>query len=137
MVCLFGCLASVSGQERQTTLDKLTAKEWYSKYPNREISWTENYDRAIVVGTLVIEDGRSASVQKTYHLSDTPAPIFDRSKVGKVEQGSYIIEFDEERKKTDVFHILSLTDTELTLQGLSNPDMLPDPITYEAREKQK
>lgn len=134
IVCFWSIGISFA-QEKQTALDKLMAKEWCFEFPDHTIIGIKDFNRENIIITIVIEKGQSTSVQKLYHLSDTPEPVFDRSKVGKVEQGSYIIEFDEETKETGVYRIIVLTDRIFTLQYLSNPDMQPAPVTYEAREK--
>lgn len=112
-------------------LDQLTGKTWQSRTPSDyyvEITYTNNGTRTY---TSYIDGEKQPSSEKDFYLSDNPnEPRFDRSKVGKVLQGRYIVEngshpmYDTEfggRFSYFVFEILTLTDRELKTRNVQKP----------------
>lgn len=73
----------------------------------------------------------SKEYNRDFYLSDTIVKSIDRSKVGKIKTGKYIIRCDsksyEARQKFSVFEIISLTSNKLVLKTCGSDKLT---ITY-------
>ena len=122
-----GSNAFIYGQscaQSGSTLDKLTERTWLSipAIPTPDFQIIYKYG----CGTETCEmtyQGKERILVKPFYLSDRIETQFDKSKIGKIQNGKYII---AQRVGYDgiphieVFEIVTLTDTELQVKAPSS-----------------
>ena len=127
--------AFVYGQSGSTTLNKLQGKTWrYQWTPGTE----ESYDSELKFSCCALtstaffysilgEEEEIIAHSRLFYLSDTYESLFDDNKVGKNQNGKYLVvkgdgspEDDDEYNTESIFvyEILKLTDTEFIIKHL-------------------
>lgn len=108
---------SVFAQEQKTTQELLTSTKWEPQdffangnYGYVKYTKTEFFTKMKIDGELRIFNYR-------YYLSSSPDTVFDSNKIGKNNNGKYIIE--DGGKYVFISKILKLTDTEFVLKNLT------------------
>ena len=111
------CGISVFAQEQKTTQELLTSTKWEPQdffyegdYGYVRYTKTEYFTKMKIDGELRIFNYR-------YYLSSAPDTVFDSNKIGKNNNGKYIIR--DGGDYVFVRKILKLTDTELVLINLT------------------
>ncbi len=125
------------------TLDQLVGTKWRIIFPERiendpysshikkiDFSLSEihtNYKRII---KETGEVNANISYSKPYYLSNSIPASFDKTKVGKVQKGSYIILYNNKINRMEYFYIKTLTKDKLVLYHKRNyKDMDDDDCT--------
>ena len=110
---------SVFAQEQKTTQELLTSTKWEPQdffangnYGYVKYTKTEFFTKMKIDGELRIFNYR-------YYLSSSPDTVFDSNKIGKNNNGKYIIR--KSGKYVIISEILELTATKLVLKNLT-PD---------------
>ena len=123
IIAILIALFSTCAVNAQTTytLDQLVGTKWKnSKLPERIISTMEFTANEIkyyakfysaTTGELWHESGHSQS----YYLSNSIPVSFDKTKVGKVKKGSYIIKYNNKLNCMEYLYIKILTKDKLVL----------------------
>ena len=111
------CGISVFAQEQKTTQELLTSTKWEPQdffangnYGYVKYTKTEFFTKMKIDGELRIFNYR-------YYLSSSPDTVFDSNKIGKNNNGKYIIE--DGGYYVFVSEILELTATKLVLKNLT------------------
>ena len=110
------------------TLEQLVGTKWSMIYPKevenhpyssfieiREFTANEiktNYKRVSKVNG---EIRSRLNFSKPYYLSDVIPKSFDKTKVGKVQKGSYIILYNDKTNRMEYFYIKTFTKDKLVL----------------------
>ena len=114
---MYCCGMCVFAQEQKTTLELLMSSNWepqdffyegdcgYIKYTKTQDIYVEKINNII------------DRVYSNYYLSSSPDTVFDSNKVGKNNNGKYIIR--DGGKYVFISEILELTDTKLVLRNLT------------------
>lgn len=123
IIAILFVLFSTFAVNAQTTYtqDQLVGTKWRDlRLPERIISTIEfasneiKYNAklySITTGELWEESGFS----KPYYLSDAIPASFDKTKVGKVKKGSYIILYNDKTNRMEYFYIKTFTKDKLVL----------------------
>jgi len=82
--------AFIYGQS-SSMLDKLQGKTWMPQSYESSFPWKYTYTRTTETGTLCQPGKEDIVVERPFYLSDYVEFQFDDSKVGKVENGQYMI----------------------------------------------
>lgn len=114
---MYCCGMSVFAQEQKTTQELLTSTNWEPQdffyegdYGYVRYTQTEYITKMKINGELRIFNYR-------YYLSSSPDTEFDSNKIGKNNNGKYIIE--DGGDYVFISEILELTDTKLVLRNLT------------------
>ncbi|WP_455586327.1 hypothetical protein [Bacteroides sp.] len=116
IICLlsFVCIIQLWGQEKKSAMDILTSKGWkwqstvkgyneYYEFTKNECIWTICFDQKKEEGTVE---------NRPYYLSETKDTVFNKQKVGKNNEGKYLI-FLQKNHEILVFEILELNENKL------------------------
>jgi len=105
-------------QETKTTLQMLKATKWSPK-ANCNYSSGRVYLNDSIIDTFSFGTTVTPIVFK-YYLSDSIVSSFDHNKIGKIENGNYIITFNLINHNISIFKIVQLTDSFLELKDQAN-----------------
>jgi len=115
---LFVLPLALFSQETKTTLQMLMAIKWSSKancnYSSGRVYLNDSIIETFSFGTTV------TPIVFKYYLSDSIVSSFDHNKIGKTENGNYIITFNLRNHNMSVFKIVELTDSFLELKDQAN-----------------
>ena len=110
---------SVFAQEQKTTQELLTSTKWEPQdffangnYGYVKYTKTEFFTKMKIDGELRIFNYR-------YYLSSSPDTVFDSNKIGKNNNGKYIITSTPKGYYVFISEILELTATKLVLRDLT------------------
>lgn len=117
MIGLANCYAQTN-----STLNKLQG-EWIMLFPSEiEIEGTDRYTKEEYTVVVIVQGQRFEGVSPFY-LSDEIEAKFDSTKVGKCNEGKYIVS-NQKKKRTESYlqhyEIIELTDTFLVYKNLYN-----------------
>ena len=111
------CATTIYAQQAKSTMDLLTQREWKIVFEiNKDFhvestytyTTTEFIDKSKGTGT----DGFELKFK--YYLSDKRETVFDSSKVGKIQNGDYIIK-ENELLDVSIHKIVKISDSELEI----------------------
>lgn len=108
---------SLTSQTAKTTQELLTSTKWEPQdfFANGDYGYVR-YTKTEYITKMKI-DGELRIFNYRYYLSSSSDTVFDSNKIGKNQNGKYIIEADG--NYVFVSKILKLTDTELVLINLT------------------
>lgn len=114
--------------QNQTVLNLLMNKEWVLQLPSKQCYTVKvTYDKCTET-YVVTSDKQKFEMKATYYLSDIIVNEFDSTKVGKCDNGKYIIfqktSEDAKVKNISVLEILDLSAVNLKVKSLSNNSIL-------------
>ena len=103
-------------QTTKTTLSLLQAKQWKMRLKNNYVYFDIYEDN----GKLLSRSGDELKERTySYYLSNAIDTVFDEKKMGKSENGKYIIcLFSNDKKMPSVFEIITLNDSYMALKHL-------------------
>ena len=120
---------SLSAKEPKTTMKLLTAHTWIWEVPSTSYSSEEFIGRFNIYNNNTFTSttrylGLSPSnYTMYYYLSDVPEYKFDESKIGKVQNGKYIIRVNLKNPElVNLAEIIELTDKILKVKAIRNPN---------------
>ncbi len=127
LVILIIITSSAYGQS--STLDKLMAKTWEYQYPagyDNSTSVKTKYSCCIQTTILYGRiGGEYGTLDQSFYLSDNIETEFDDSKVGKNQNGRYlVVKGTHEMLKISVFEILKLDVTEFKIKSVENSPII-------------
>ncbi len=99
-------------------MDILTSYEWHSYLPEYEVLYIYIYgENEINVSSYLFKHDFERQDIFKFYLSDEPDEEFDESKVGKAQNGKFIVYLNND-SRTTVDEIRSLSDEELVTKRL-------------------
>lgn len=114
--------------QNQTVLNLLMNKEWVLQFPSKQNYTVKvTYNRCTET-YVVASDKQKFEMKATYYLSNRIVDEFDSKKVGKCDNGKYIIfqktSEDGKIKNLSILEILDLSAVYLKVRSLSNNSIL-------------
>ena len=108
---------SVFAQEQKTTLELLTSTKWEPQdfFANGNYGYVKYTETKYFTKMKI--DGELRIFNYRYYLSSSQDTVFDSNKIGKNNNGRYIIR--KSGKYVLISEILELTDTKLVLRNLT------------------
>ncbi|MCR4770651.1 MAG: hypothetical protein K5874_10660, partial [Bacteroidaceae bacterium] len=117
LAILFALFSTCAVNAQTTyTLDQLVGTKWKnSMLPERIISTMEFASNEIkyyskLYSATTGELWKEINYSKPYYLSNAIPASFDKTKVGKVQKGSYIILYNSKINRMEYFYIRTLTN---------------------------
>ncbi|MCR4768882.1 MAG: hypothetical protein K5874_01530 [Bacteroidaceae bacterium] len=133
IIAILLALFSTCAVNAQTyTLNQLVGTKWKeSMLPERIISTMEFASNEIKFNAKLYsattgELNYNLNSSQKYYLSNSIPVSFDKTKVGKVQKGSYIIKYNNKMNCMEYFYIKSLTKDKLVLYHKRDPKDIDD-----------
>lgn len=136
VILFFALFAAVIGPKlnanAQTNLSILQSKTWVMQFPSvQTYTVTVNYKTTGEELNILSYDGKVNNFVYRYYLSNSIESTFNSAKVGKADDGKYIIAEQETKQEggpimkiVAVYEILKLDANNLELKNLRNSSIL-------------
>ncbi len=126
---------SLAAQEQRSQLEILASYEWHNYLPEYEVLDIYIYtEDELNISSYLFKHSLEQHNTYPFYLSDEPDKEFDESKVGKAQNGKYIV-FKDKNSRAKVDEIRTLNDEELVLKSMSVYVGGWKPRRYIAKEK--
>ncbi len=124
----------IDSAARSSTMDLLIGKAWHMQMPNGYVRQKDfncfNREQSII--SFIGDKKERITANRDFYLSNEIESVFDFSKVGKADNGKYIIELNNFRGTSrfflNVYEILELTEDKLVIKESTRKGRKP--ITY-------
>ena len=127
---------SINAQDLKFKLADLIDKPWCMQGLTNQ-TYVENYLSNKVIGKLVIDKEPVIAIHE-YYLSDSIVKVFDKSKVGGIKEGKYLVirplldmkNNPNQPQPVNVFEILELTGTSYKIKKVGELNVLEFKVCY-------